>query len=115
MSGQAQRAALLTLTLSDITGCGAVCTVTNDSAEDVAFGRDATLSVWEDGAWRPLPRTDAPMTMELLHAPSGGSMTFPVCWEWQYGRLPAGRYRIEKPVSCGDTVIRLTAEFDRKA
>lgn len=101
----------LTLTVGNVTGSGAECTIKNDTDTDANFGRNYEIEALSDGVWYELEHTDTAMTMDLLWAPAGGEETLTLSWESSYGVLPAGTYRVKKPVYAGEAPAVLYGEF----
>lgn len=67
--------------------------------------------------WIPLDYvTDEPVawTTQAIPVEPGETETFSIDWEWLYGALPSGQYRIMKnysPTSNPETALTLSAEF----
>ena len=70
---------------------------------ELMFGSEYALEKWVDGSWEPvemLPQEyDVAWTMEAYLIGQNSTTPFQVEWEWLYGQLPPGQYRIGKGVT----------------
>ena len=70
---------------------------------ELMFGSEYTLEKWVDGSWEPvemLPQEhDVAWTTEAYLIGQNSTAPFQVDWEWLYGQLPPGQYRIGKGVT----------------
>ncbi len=70
---------------------------------ELMFGSEYTLEKWVDGSWEPvemLPQEyDVAWTTEAYLIGQNSTAPFHVDWEWLYGQLPPGQYRIGKGVT----------------
>ena len=70
---------------------------------ELMFGSEYTLEKWVDGSWEPvemLPQGyDVAWTTEAYLIGQNSTAPFHVDWEWLYGQLPPGQYRIGKGVT----------------
>lgn len=98
----------VTLTTQDVTPSGLTLVITHSGeAPDgqLETGAPYWLEVWNDGVWNLLPELPAEdgvergWTMEAYLIPINGSYEREVHFEWIYGELPAGRYRIGKEIA----------------
>ena len=68
----------------------------------------------ENGEWVEVPykllTVDIAWNSVAYIIPKGDSVSFDVEWEWLYGKLSAGKYRIDKEVMD----FRGTGDFDKK-
>lgn len=87
-------------------------TITNHSEKDLNYGRDYCLQTEKDGKWyQVVPGQEVAITLELLWVPAGSVQKDKVNWEYFYGELKPGHYRIIKPVSDGEKRHMLAGEF----
>lgn len=70
---------------------------------ELMFGSEYALEKWVDGSWEPvemLPQEyDVAWTTEAYLIGQNSTAPFQVDWEWLYGQLPPGQYRIGKGVT----------------
>jgi len=95
----------ITLTAKDITPAGLtlVCSQTGvEVSGELNTGSDFSLSKYIDGVWEKveyLPQEyEIAWTAEAWMIPLDDTVEWEVNWEWLYGKLPEGHYRIGKPV-----------------
>ncbi len=70
----------------------------SDAGSSIYTGSNYALDVWQEGQWVALPtKTEAVWTTEAISI--ANTRRFKIDWEWLYGELPAGRYRISKDIS----------------
>lgn len=108
----------LAFTAKDVTPTG--CTVVfaqsgGDPAGELETGSYYELEQYKNGQWtavKTLFPEDDPVqwTDEAWFIDSNDSVEFTENWEWLYGKLPAGKYRIGKEIM----YFRKTADFDKK-
>lgn len=61
------------------------------------YGNDYTLEQWNGSTWEAVPTlTEAVFTTEARSLNVNGETAISVDWEWLYGQLPEGQYRISK-------------------
>ncbi len=103
----------LTLSVRDVTPTGLtlVCTQEGGSPTgDLQCGEDYRLIVLENGTWKDVPTVLGNFIWDSLaySIPKGQDREFEISWEWLYGKLPAGTYRLTKEFMD----FRETADFD---
>lgn len=91
----------LTLSVKDVTDSGLTLVCTQSGGEvtgELETGSDYALKVLENGNWVDVPTIieEYSWTSEAYLIPKEDSVEFNVNWEWLYGKLPAGTYRITK-------------------
>lgn len=96
----------ITFTATDITSTG--LTIICEQAEGEQQGQLQTgspywLEVYENNGWQAVPNlledsSSLSWTMEAWDITSDDITQWDVDWEWLYGELPSGEYRIGKPV-----------------
>lgn len=106
----------LTLYAEDVTPEGAtiVCTQSGGSPSgELATGSYYVLERAEAGKWEALDNAqemEVGWTAEAWIIPMEGTAEMEVDWEWLYGSLPAGHYRIGKEI----TDFRAAGDFDKE-
>ena len=103
----------LTLSVKDVTPTGLtlVCTQKGgNSTGELTCGTDYHLIVLEDGGWKDVPTVIDEYAWDSLAYPisKGQDREFEISWEWLYGNLPAGTYRLTK----GFMDFRETGDYD---
>ncbi|MBO4888066.1 MAG: hypothetical protein J5589_07130 [Firmicutes bacterium] len=86
---------------------------------DLSYGQDFVLERKIDDKWEPVPMVDQKnkiaFTAEGYPLPNGGEATIEVNWDWLYGALSSGTYRIGKQIVAhnanGSKVYTLYAQF----
>ena len=91
----------LTLSVKDVTNTGLTLVCTKNGGNptgELTCGTEYHLSVLEDGAWKDVPTVIEEYAWNSLayHFPEGQDTEFNYTWEWLYGKLPAGIYRLTK-------------------
>ncbi|MBR6537570.1 MAG: hypothetical protein IKT67_10250 [Lachnospiraceae bacterium] len=91
----------LTLSVKDVTPTGLTLVCTKNGGNptgELTCGTDYHLIVLEDGVWKDVPTVIEEYAWNSLayHFPEGQDTEFDYTWEWLYGKLPAGMYRLTK-------------------
>lgn len=91
----------LTLSVKDVTPTGLTLVCTKNGGNptgELTCGTDYHLIVLEDGVWKDVPTVIEEYAWNSLayHFPEGQDTEFDYTWEWLYGKLPAGIYRLTK-------------------
>ena len=91
----------LTLSVKDVTPTGLTLVCTKNGGNptgELTCGTDYHLIVLEDGVWKDVPTVIEEYAWNSLayHFPEGQDTKFDYTWEWLYGKLPAGIYRLTK-------------------
>lgn len=90
----------LTLSVKNVTPSGMTLICTQSGGEltgELETGSRYTLQVWENGNWVEVPIfAEVNWTMEAYLIQKDKNAEFELNWEWLYGKLPAGTYRICK-------------------
>ena len=90
-------AAHVTMTVSDVTPTGAVLTIQDDNPEPFVYGEWFVIEREKDGAWYEVKTKISNYGFnEIGWLTDHGELTMTVDWEWLYGELPTGHYRILK-------------------
>ncbi len=103
----------LTLSVKDVTPTGLtlVCSRRGGNPTgELECGTDYHLIVLEDGMWKDVPTVIEEYGWNSLAywIPEGQDTEFTYSWEWLYGKLPAGTYRLTK----GFMDFRETGDYD---
>ncbi len=79
---------------------------------EINTGTPYELSVWNGSFWERQPYRegvgDVAWNMPAFNIPTGSEREFEINWEWLYGALPAGKYRISKELMD----FKATADYD---
>lgn len=91
----------LALSVKDVTPTGLTLVCTKNGGNptgELTCGTDYHLIVLEDGVWKDVPTVIEEYAWNSLayHFPEGQDTEFDYTWEWLYGKLPAGTYRLTK-------------------
>ena len=102
-------AANVTMTVSDVTPAGATVTIQDSNPEPFVYGEWYVIEREKDGLWYEAKTkiTDYGFNEIGWLVDDNGQLTMDVDWEWLYGELPAGHYRILK--QAGTQIV--SAEF----
>lgn len=107
----------IALSVKDVTptGCTLVCTQSGGSPSgELMTGTPYWLQVWKDGQWKAVEETpseyERAWTSEAWLITMEGTTEWEVNWEWLYGPLPAGTYRISKAIMD----FRGTGDYDER-
>lgn len=91
----------LTLSVKDVTPTGLTLVCTKEGGNptgELQCGEEYHLIVFEDGTWKDVPTVIEEYAWNSLAywIPEGQDVEFDYSWEWLYGKLPAGTYRLTK-------------------
>lgn len=91
----------LTLSVKDVTPTGLTLVCTKNGGNPTGLlrcGTDYRLIVLKDGTWKDVPTVIEEYGWNSLayNFPEGQDTEFELSWEWLYGKLPAGTYRLTK-------------------
>ncbi len=91
----------LTLSIKDVTASGLTLVCTQSGGEptgELQTGTEYRLMVLENDVWKEVPTVIENFGWNSLAylIPLEDSVEFEIDWEWLYGELPVGIYRIEK-------------------
>lgn len=93
------------------TGLTLICTLEGGNATgEVDCGSDYFLRVKKGDAWEPVPTVIENYAWDGIAYPieEGKDRVFEISWEWLYGKLPAGTYRLTK----GFLDVREAGDYD---
>ena len=99
----------VTMTVSNVTATGAVVTIQDNNPEPFVYGEWFVIEQEKDGVWYEMKTKITNYGFNEIGwlTDESGALTMTVDWEWLYGKLPEGHYRILK--QAGTEVIG--AEF----
>lgn len=91
----------LTLSVKDVTPTGLTLVCAKEGGNptgELICGTDYRLLVFEDGMWKHVPTVIEEYGWNDIGYPimEGKVREFELSWEWLYGKLPAGTYRLAK-------------------
>lgn len=91
----------LTLSVRDVTSTGLTLVGRKEGGNSTGLlrcGTDYRLIVLKDGIWKDVPTVIEEYGWNTLayNFPEGQATEFECSWEWLYGKLPAGTYRLTK-------------------
>ena len=91
----------VTIQISDITSTGATLIITDTNPEPYLYGEWYKIQRLTDGQWQDVPHVIDNYAFNAMgYIPDeNGEVKFTINWEWLYGTLPAGTYRIFKEVN----------------
>ena len=100
----------VTLTVSDVTPTGATVTIQDSNPDPFVYGTWYQIEREKDGIWYEVKTKITNYGFDEIGwlTDDQGQLTMTVDWEWLYGKLPGGHYRILK--EAGGQII--SAEFD---
>ncbi len=103
----------LTLSVKDVTASGLTLVCAQSGGEptgELQTGSDYHLIVLKDGTWQDVPTIIEEYGWNAIAyiVEKDDSTEFEIKWEWLYGKLPAGTYRLTK----GFTDFRKSGEYD---
>ena len=106
----------LTLSVKDVTASGLTLVCTQSGGEltgELQTGNNYKLIVLKDGTWQDVPTIieDYGWDMMAYMVFKDDVTEFEYNWEWLYGKLPAGTYRMVK----GFTEYRESGDYDNFA
>ena len=91
----------VSISISDISSSGATLVITDTNPEPYLYGEWYKIQRLTDGQWQDVPHViDNGAFNAMGYIPdANGEVKFTINWEWLYGKLPAGTYRIFKEVN----------------
>ena len=91
----------VTIQISDISPSGATVTITDTNEKPYLYGEWYKIQKLTDGQWQDVPHViDNYAFTAIGYIPDeNGEVKFTINWEWLYGTLPTGTYRIFKEVN----------------
>ena len=103
----------VTICIMDVSPTGATVVIQDTNAEPYVYGEWYQIEREKNGGWYPVdPVISNYGFHEIGYLPDDqGKVEFAVNWEWLYGKLPAGNYRLLKQVgsSCISVEFRVGA------
>ena len=100
----------VTIQISDITPTGATVILTDTNKEPHVYGEWYKIQRMTDDGWQDVPHViDHGAFNAMGYLPDeNGEVKFTINWEWLYGTLPAGTYRMLKQVNSQKIAIEFT-------
>ena len=88
----------VTMTISAVTPTGATVTIQDSNEEPFVYGEWFQIEREKDGVWYEVKTKISNYGFNEIGwlTDESGELTMDVNWEWLYGKLPAGHYRILK-------------------
>ena len=95
---QPDGAANVTMTISAVTPTGATVTIQDSNPEPAVYGEWFQIQREKGGVWYEVKTKISNYGFNEIGwlTDDNGQLTMDVNWEWLYGKLPAGHYRILK-------------------
>lgn len=81
-----------------LSNTGATFILKNDGNIDMIYGDSYTIEVKKDGEWQEL-KTDMQFNDPAYNLKSRKSKEIEINWEYEYGKLDFGKYRLIKKIS----------------
>ena len=109
---QPDGAANVTMTISAVTPTGATVTIQDSNPEPAVYGEWFQIQREKGGAWYEVKTKISNYGFNEIGwlTDDNGQLTMDVDWEWLYGKLPAGHYRILKQAGAEIIGAELTVE-----
>ena len=100
----------VTFQISDISPTGATLVITDTNAEPYLYGEWYKIQRLTDGQWMDVPHViDNGAFNAMGYIPdANGEVKFTINWEWLYGKLPSGAYRLWKQVGDKECYIEFS-------
>lgn len=100
----------VTFQISAISPTGATLIITDTNPEPYLYGEWYKIQRLTDGQWQDLPHVidNAAFTMIGYLPNDMDEVRFEINWEWLYGVLPSGTYRIFKEVGSQKISVEFT-------
>lgn len=100
----------VTFQISDISPTGATLVITDTNAEPYLYGEWYKIQRLTDGQWMDVPHViDNAAFNAMGYIPdANGEVKFTINWEWLYGKLPSGAYRLWKQVGDKECYIEFS-------
>ena len=88
----------VTMTIFDVTPTGATVTIQDSNEDPFVYGEWFRIEREKDGVWYEVKTKISNYGFNEIGwlTDESGELTMDVNWEWLYGKLPAGHYRILK-------------------
>ena len=98
---QATDVANVSISISDVSSKGATVTIKDTNKNPYIYGRWYQVEREKDGQWYAVkPVIDNYGFDDMGYLPDAqGELKFVIDWQWLYGELPSGNYRLLKQVN----------------
>ncbi len=105
----------IALTVDAVMGDGLELTIHQSGGSytgTLQYGSEYKVMMWQDGVWKPLPyiQDNLAWTLQAYTVPIEDSVSYEINWNWCYGTLSAGKYRLVKEFMD----FRGTANYDEE-
>lgn len=112
-SYQVTEVANITMSISDVSSVGATVTITDTNNNQEMYGEWYEIEKEINGKWRKIkPKEDAYFNLLGYLPDQNDQIIFYIDWEWLYGKLPAGKYRLLKEIGVMDNKQYIAVEFE---
>ena len=100
----------VTFQISAISPTGATLIITDTNPEPYLYGEWYKIQRLTDGQWQDLPHIiDNAGFTAIGYLPNDmDEVRFEINWEWLYGKLPSGEYRLWKQVGAKECYIEFS-------
>lgn len=100
----------VTFQISAISPTGATLIITDTNPEPYLYGEWYKIQRLADGQWVDVPTVIDNYAFNLMgYIPdANGEVKFTINWEWLYGKLPSGEYRLWKQVGAKECYIEFS-------
>ena len=91
----------VSISIRDVSAAGATVIVKDTNAEPYIYGSWYAVEQERNGEWYEVKTVINNYGFDALgYVPNeNGEVEFTISWEWLYGKLPAGQYRLLKQVN----------------
>ena len=112
-SYQVTEVANITMSISDVSSVGATVTITDTNNNQEMYGEWYEIEKEINGKWRKIKTKEDAYFNLLGYLPDqNDQIIFHIDWEWLYGKLPAGKYRLLKEIGVMDNKQYIAVEFE---
>jgi len=91
----------VSISISDVSRTGALVTIKDTNEEPYLYGEWYAIEKETNGQWQEVETVISNFSFTSIgYIPDeNGEVEFAIDWEWLYGELPAGNYRLLKEVN----------------
>lgn len=104
----------VTISITDVSPIGATVTIKDNNDPAAIYGAWYKIEKQIDGDWYDIePVIEEYGFSYIGYLPDqNNQVTFDIDWEWLYGKLPAGKYRLLKEFGVLDNKKYIAVEFE---